>query len=48
MGQVINVRNDIALDTIITNVVMIDSVAGIIKCDIGIKARKFLKYKPVN
>jgi urease alpha subunit len=38
MGQVINVRNDVTLDTIITNVVVIDSVAGIIKCDTGLKA----------
>ena len=37
MGQSVNVRNDSALDTIITNVIIIDSVGGIIKADIGIR-----------
>ncbi len=37
MGQGFTIRNDLALDTIITNVVIIDSVSGIIKADIGIK-----------
>ena len=37
MGQMSNVRNDVALDTIITNVVIVDAVSGIYKADIGIK-----------
>ncbi|CAF3411257.1 unnamed protein product [Rotaria socialis] len=37
MGQASNIRNDIALDTVITNVVIIDAIAGIIKADVGIK-----------
>ena len=37
MGQAVSVRNDVALDTIITNIVIIDAVCGIIKADIGIK-----------
>jgi urease subunit alpha len=37
MGQAANVRNDVALDTIITNVVIIDPMCGIIKADIGIR-----------
>ena len=31
------VRNDVALDTIITNVIIIDAVSGVVKADIGIK-----------
>ena len=37
MGQSVNVRNDIALDSIITNVIVIDAIGGIFKGDIGIK-----------
>ncbi|RNA43460.1 urease isoform X1 [Brachionus plicatilis] len=37
LGQSVSMRNDIALDTVITNVVVIDSVSGIFKADIGIK-----------
>ena len=37
MAQAVNVRNDVALDTIITNIVIIDAICGIIKADIGIK-----------
>jgi urease alpha subunit len=37
MGQAVNVRNDVALDTVISNIVIIDSVSGIIKADLGIK-----------
>jgi hypothetical protein len=37
MGQASNIRNDIALDTVITNVVIIDAVLGIIKADVGLK-----------
>lgn len=37
MGQASNIRNDIALDTVITNVVIIDSIIGIVKADLGIK-----------
>jgi len=37
MGQASNTRNDVALDTVITNVVIIDAVLGIVKADLGIK-----------
>ncbi|CAF1081980.1 unnamed protein product [Adineta ricciae] len=37
MGQASNTRNDVALDTVITNVVIIDAVLGIVKADVGIK-----------
>ncbi|UJR28719.1 hypothetical protein I4U23_009948 [Adineta vaga] len=37
MGQASNTRNDVALDTVITNVVIIDAILGIIKADVGIK-----------
>ena len=37
MAQSVNSRNDTAVDTIITNVVIIDAVCGVIKADIGIK-----------
>lgn len=37
MAQCVGTRNDIALDMIITNVVIIDAVAGIVKADIGIR-----------
>lgn len=43
MGQASNIRNDVALDTVITNVVIIDAVLGVIKADVGIKVnRSFL------
>jgi archaellum biogenesis ATPase FlaH len=44
MGQCINARNDTALDTIITNVVIIDSISGIIKADVGIRVLNFLLF----
>lgn len=38
MGQAANVTNaDTALDTVITNALIVDAVAGIIKADVGIK-----------
>ena len=37
MGQSVNVRNDLALDTIIVNAIVIDAVGGVFKGDIGIK-----------
>jgi urease len=37
MAQAINVRNDSALDTILANVIIVDSVSGVIKADIGIR-----------
>ncbi len=37
MGQAVGVRNDQALDTVITSVVIIDCVSGVLKADIGIK-----------
>ena len=39
MCQTVSARNDVALDTIITNVVILDAVSGILKADIGIKVR---------
>jgi urease alpha subunit len=42
MGQTVNARNDVSLDTIITNVIIIDSISGVIKADIGIKVLKIL------
>ena len=42
MGQASNTRNDVALDTVITNVVIIDAMCGIIKADVGIKVRPVL------
>ena len=37
MGQAALVSNDIALDTVITNALLVDAVQGIIKADVGIK-----------
>ena len=37
MGQAVSARNDIALDTILTNLVIVDSVSGVIKADLGIR-----------
>ncbi|XP_058959872.2 urease subunit alpha isoform X1 [Pocillopora verrucosa] len=37
MGQAANVTNDTALDTVITNALIVDAVAGVIKADVGIK-----------
>ena len=38
MGQAANVTNkDTALDTVITNALIVDAVTGIVKADIGIK-----------
>jgi len=39
MGQASNTRNDVALDTVITNVVIIDAILGIVKADLGIKVK---------
>jgi urease alpha subunit len=36
-GQTAAARNDVALDTILTNVVIIDAVAGVLKADVGLK-----------
>lgn len=41
MGQCMGSRNDVALDMIITNVVIIDAVGGVIKADIGIRVSFF-------
>jgi urease len=41
MAQAINVRNDSALDTILANVIILDSVSGVIKADIGIRVFVF-------
>ncbi|KAL9971298.1 hypothetical protein ACROYT_G023806 [Oculina patagonica] len=37
MGQAANVTNRDALDTVITNALIVDAVAGIVKADVGIK-----------
>ena len=38
MGQAANVTNKVtALDTVITNALIVDAVTGIIKADVGIK-----------
>ena len=37
MGQAALVTNDVALDTVITNALIVDAVTGIIKADVGIK-----------
>jgi len=37
MGQAANVTNKDALDTVITNALIVDAVAGIFKADVGIK-----------
>ena len=39
MGQAALVTNDVALDTVITNALIVDAVSGIIKADVGIKVR---------
>lgn len=44
MGQASNIRNDIALDTVITNIVIIDPIIGIVKADVGIKVNFILIY----
>ena len=49
MGQASNTRNDVALDTVITNVVIIDAVLGIIKADVGIKVRfEYFLFLPLK
>lgn len=40
MGQMTSVSADLALDTVITNAVIIDARLGVIKADIGIKGNK--------
>jgi len=42
MGQATGVPADEALDTVITNALIIDAVLGIIKADIGIKGGKHI------
>ena len=39
MGQAALVANDVALDTVITNALIVDAVTGIVKADVGIKVR---------
>jgi urease alpha subunit len=49
MGQASNTRNDVALDTVITNVVIIDAILGIVKADLGIKVKFiYLFYNYLN
>jgi urease alpha subunit len=49
MGQASNTRNDVALDTVITNVVIIDAILGIVKADLGIKVKFiYLLYNYLN
>jgi len=40
MGQMTSVSSDLALDTVITNAIIIDAKLGVIKADIGIKGNK--------
>lgn len=45
MGQTCLVANDIALDTVITNALIVDAMCGITKADIGIRVgRKLYMY----
>ena len=37
MGQASCVASDVALDTVITNALIVDAVSGVIKADVGIK-----------
>ncbi|XP_071946191.1 urease subunit alpha-like isoform X1 [Antedon mediterranea] len=37
MGQAAHVTSDVALDTVITNALIVDAVTGIVKADVGIK-----------
>ena len=37
MGQASCVANDVALDTVITNALIVDAVTGVVKADVGIK-----------
>ena len=37
MGQAAMVSNDVALDTVITNALIVDAVQGVIKADLGIR-----------
>lgn len=42
MGQATGVPSSIALDTVITNALIVDAVTGIVKADIGIKGGKIV------
>ncbi|XP_014677855.1 PREDICTED: urease subunit alpha-like [Priapulus caudatus] len=42
MGQAAGVTNNVALDTVITNAVIIDAATGVLKADIGIKDGKIV------
>ena len=42
MGQASMVTNAEALDTVITNALIVDAVAGIVKADVGIKNGKIV------
>lgn len=44
MGQMTSVSASLALDTVITNAIIIDAKLGIVKADIGIKGNKIHKY----
>ena len=49
MGQAALVCNDVALDTVITNALIVDAVTGIVKADVGIKVGcipSWLRYEP--
>jgi urease alpha subunit len=48
MGQASNTRNDVALDTVITNVVIVDAILGIIKADVGIKVKQQLNIHSIS
>ena len=40
MGQAAHLTSKDTLDTVITNALIVDAVAGIIKADVGIKVRR--------
>jgi urease len=42
MGQATGVHSECALDTVITNALIVDAVAGIIKADVGIKGNRIV------
>ena len=48
MGQAALVANDVAADTVITNALIVDAVAGVIKADVGIKVTKQRLIFPVR
>lgn len=48
MGQAANVTNNDALDTVITNALIVDAVAGIVKADVGIKVCQLVQVQHIT